>query len=91
MRIAIVAESFLPTVKEATDKLALSAQYNKLASKANQFGLAKGDEVITAGGMTGKITKVTDDFITVSIAENVEVQFQKSAISTVLPKGTLKN
>ena len=59
--------------------------------KALVEALAKGDEVITAGGMTGKITKVTDDFITVSIAENVEVQFQKSAISTVLPKGTLKN
>ena len=59
--------------------------------KALVEALAKGDEVITAGGMTGKITKVTDDFITVSIAENVEVQFQKSAISTVLPKGTLKH
>ena len=59
--------------------------------KALVEALAKGDEVITAGGMTGKITKVTDDFITVSIAENVEVQFQKAAISTVLPKGTLKN
>ena len=59
--------------------------------KALVEALAKGDEVITSGGMAGKITKVTDDFVTVAIAENVEVQFQKAAIATVLPKGTLKN
>ncbi len=51
---AQLAESFLPTVKEATDKLALSAQYNKLASKANQFGLAKGDELKIENYVTRK-------------------------------------
>ena len=59
--------------------------------KALVEALAKGDEVITSGGMAGKITKVADDFVTIAIAENVEVQFQKAAIATVLPKGTLKN
>ncbi len=59
--------------------------------KALVEALAKGDEVITQGGIAGRITKVADDFITVAIAENVEVQFQKGAVGTVLPKGTLKN
>ena len=59
--------------------------------KALVEALAKGDEVITSSGIAGKITKVADDFVTVAIAENVEVQFQKAAIGTVLPKGTLKN
>lgn len=53
-------------------------------------GLAKGDEVVTTGGLAGKIVKITDDFIVISIADNVEVTFQKAAIATVLPKGTLK-
>lgn len=53
--------------------------------------LGKGDEIVTSGGMAGKITKVSDDFVTVAIAENVEIQLQKPAIAVVLPKGTLKN
>jgi preprotein translocase subunit YajC len=53
--------------------------------------LSKGDEIITTGGIAGRITKVSDDFVTVAIAENVEIQMQKPAIATVLPKGTLKN
>lgn len=52
--------------------------------------LAKGDEVVTSGGMAGKVTKVTDTFVTVEIADGVEVNVQKSAVTTVLPKGTLK-
>ena len=59
--------------------------------KALVEALSKGDEVITTGGMAGRITKVSDDFVTVSFAENVEIQMQKPAIATVLPKGTLKN
>jgi preprotein translocase subunit YajC len=55
--------------------------------------LSKGDEVLTQGGIVGKIVKVSDekDFISVSIAEGTEVTIQKSAISAVLPKGTMKN
>ncbi len=53
-------------------------------------GLQKGDEVITAGGILGRISKVDDQYITVSIADKVEIQAQRSAIQTVLPKGTIK-
>lgn len=54
-------------------------------------GLQKGDEVVTSGGIVGKVTKVTDDFVVVEIADNVELKFQKQAISATLPKGTLKS
>ncbi|MBX3660819.1 MAG: preprotein translocase subunit YajC [Burkholderiales bacterium] len=53
-------------------------------------GLQKGDEVITAGGILGRITRVDDQYVTVSIAEGVEVQLQRHAVQTVLPKGTIK-
>lgn len=53
--------------------------------------LTKGDEVMTAGGMVGKIVKIGDQFITMSIASQVEVFVQKSSVVTVLPKGTLKS
>ena len=59
--------------------------------KALLEALAKGDEVVTQGGIAGRITKVADDFVTVEIADKVEIQVQKPAISMVLPKGTLKN
>jgi preprotein translocase subunit YajC len=56
--------------------------------------LAKGDEVVTAGGMLGKVTKVNDSYVTVEVSEladkPVEVIMQKSSVSTVLPKGTIK-
>lgn len=54
-------------------------------------GLQKGDEVVTSGGIVGKVTKVTDDFVVVEIADNVELKFQKQAIAATLPKGTLKS
>lgn len=53
--------------------------------------LQKGDEVIIAGGTLGKITKVTDNYVTVEIANNVEVTVQRGAVNTLLPKGTLKS
>jgi len=53
--------------------------------------LAKGDEVITNGGIIGKITKVQDDFLMLEAAENVELKLQKGAVSAVLPKGTIKS
>ncbi|MBK6974378.1 MAG: preprotein translocase subunit YajC [Sterolibacteriaceae bacterium] len=52
--------------------------------------LAKGDEVITQGGMAGRIVKVGDAYLQVEIAPNVEIAVQKQAVSTLLPKGTLK-
>lgn len=53
--------------------------------------LAKGDEVITNGGIVGRVENVGDSFVTVEIADNVRVKLQKGAISAVLPKGTLKS
>jgi len=53
--------------------------------------LQKGDEVITAGGVLGRITKISDPYVSLEIAPNTEVQVQKSAVQTLLPKGTLKS
>jgi preprotein translocase subunit YajC len=52
--------------------------------------LAKGDEIVTGGGMLGKVTKLGDSFVGVEIANGVEVQIQRSAVVQVLPKGTIK-
>lgn len=52
--------------------------------------LAKGDEVVTAGGMLGKVAKIGETYISVELASGVEVQMQRSAVATVLPKGTVK-
>ncbi|KKO12807.1 hypothetical protein LCGC14_0008240 [marine sediment metagenome] len=54
-------------------------------------GLSKGDEVLTSGGILGRITKVSDDYVTVEVADGVEVSLQKSAIAAALPKGTIKS
>lgn len=52
--------------------------------------LAKGDEVVTAGGMLGKVSSLGENFIGVEIANGVEIQLQRSAVVQVLPKGTVK-
>lgn len=54
-------------------------------------GLQKGDEVITAGGVLGRISKVSEGYVSLEIAPNVEIQVQRIAVQTVLPKGTMKN
>jgi preprotein translocase subunit YajC len=59
--------------------------------KALLEALAKGDEVVTQGGIVGRITKVGDNYISVEIAEGTEVVVQKPSIGLVLPKGTLKS
>jgi preprotein translocase subunit YajC len=59
--------------------------------KAMTDALQKGDEVITAGGVLGKITKAGDMYITVEIAPGTEISLQKSAVTTLLPKGTIKS
>ena len=53
--------------------------------------LAKGDEVVTVGGILGKVSKVNDTYITIEIASNTEIVVQKHAVTTLLPKGTLKS
>jgi preprotein translocase subunit YajC len=59
-------------------------------TKAMLDALAKGDEVVTAGGMIGKVTKMGESFLSVEIANGVEVQMQRSAVVQVLPKGSIK-
>ncbi|RMW98467.1 preprotein translocase subunit YajC [Allofranklinella schreckenbergeri] len=51
--------------------------------------LAKGDEVTTAGGMVGRVTKLSDQWIHLEVAPGIEIQLQRSAVGQVLPKGTL--
>lgn len=53
--------------------------------------LQKGDEVITSGGIVGKVSKVTDAFVTIEIAANTEITVQKQAVQSALPKGTIKS
>lgn len=59
--------------------------------KSMMDALAKGDEVITAGGLLGKVTKVVDGYVTLEIASGTEVLVQKASVTTLLPKGTVKS
>ena len=52
-------------------------------------GLQVGDEVLTAGGILGKVTAVTDHYATLKIADDVEIKIQKSTVSAIVPKGTI--
>ena len=58
--------------------------------KAMIDALAKGDEIVTAGGFLGKVSKLGDGYLNVEIANGVEVQMQRSAVIQVLPKGSMK-
>jgi preprotein translocase subunit YajC len=58
--------------------------------KAMIEAVQKGDEVVTAGGVIGKVAKVGDNFIHLEVANGVELQIQRSAVTQVLPKGSLK-
>jgi preprotein translocase subunit YajC len=53
--------------------------------------LGNGDEVVTNGGLLGRITKVGESFVTVELADNVQIKVQKHAIANVMPKGTIKS
>jgi len=59
--------------------------------KAMVAALAVGDEVVTAGGILGKVTETGDQFLTVELADGVRGKVQRHTIGAVLPKGTLKN
>jgi preprotein translocase subunit YajC len=58
--------------------------------KSMMDALAKNDEVVTAGGILGRVTKVNESYVTLEVANGTEVVVQKIAISTLLPKGTIK-
>ncbi len=58
--------------------------------KAMIEAIAKGDEIVTAGGMLGKVSKMGETYLHIEVASGVELQVQRSAVVQVLPKGTLK-
>ena len=58
--------------------------------KAMIEALSKGDEVVTGGGLLGKVTKLGDSHVSIEVADGVEVQLLRSSVQQVLPKGTLK-
>ena len=58
--------------------------------KAMIDALGKGDEVVSAGGVVGRVTKVGDAYITIEITEGTEIIMQKAAVTLLLPKGTIK-
>lgn len=60
-------------------------------SQAMLSKLAAGDEVVTSGGVLGRIIEVSDTYLTIEIADNVRIKVQKAAVTQLLPKGTLKN
>lgn len=75
--------------------LMIRPQMKKAKEHQKMVGeLAKGDEVVTQGGIAGKIAKVGENYITLEIAERkdgpIEIQIQKQAVTALLPKGTLK-
>ena len=53
--------------------------------------LQKGDEVITAGGVLGRITRISDAYVSLEVAPNTEISIQRTAVQMLLPKGTLKS
>lgn len=65
---------------------------NKRAKEQKNLldSLNKGDEVVTAGGLLGRINKINDQYFTLSVANNVDIVMQKSSVVSVMPKGTLK-
>ena len=63
-----------------------SKEHKQLVSQ-----LSKGDEVITNGGLLGKITDVSETFVTLELADNLQIKLQRQAVANVMPKGTLKN
>jgi len=71
--------------------LLIRPQQKKAKEHAAMLGkLAAGDEVVTAGGILGKVVAVGDGFVTIEIAESVQIKVQKFQVSSLVPKGTLK-
>jgi len=71
--------------------LLIRPQQKKAKEHRNMVAaIGKGDEIVTNGGLLGKITEVGEEYITVELGENMSVRLQKQAVTTVLPKGTIK-
>ncbi len=63
-----------------------SKEHRQLVSQ-----LGKGDEVVTNGGLLGRITDVSESFITLEIADNVQIKLQRQSVTNIMPKGTIKS
>ena len=61
-------------------------EHKKLVSE-----LSKGDEVVTNGGLLGKITDVSESFVTLELADNIKIKLQRHAVTNVMPKGTINS
>ena len=85
--------SFLPLILIfAVFYFLLIRPQSKRAKELKQMiaGLAKGDEVVTTGGVLGKVTEVGETFVAVEIADGVQIKVQKNAVAGLMPKGTIK-
>jgi len=72
--------------------LMIRPQQKRMKDQQNMISrLASGDEVVTTGGMLGRVTEVGDNFITLEIAEGVRIKVQKAQVTQLMPKGTLKS
>ncbi len=72
--------------------LVIRPQQRRMKDQQNMISrLASGDEVVTSGGMLGRITDVGDNFITLEIADGVRIKVQKAQVTQLMPKGTLKS
>jgi preprotein translocase subunit YajC len=72
--------------------LVIRPQQRRIKDQQNMISrLASGDEVVTSGGVLGRITEVGDTFITLEIADGVRVKVQKTQVTALMPKGTLKS
>lgn len=58
--------------------------------KAMIEALQKGDEIVTAGGVVGKVAKINENYVSLQVADNVEIMVQRPSVQVVLPKGTIK-
>jgi len=81
--VAIFAVFYFLLIRPQTKR---AKEHRKMVSE-----LGKGDEVVTNGGIYGKLTKVAEDYVEIEIADNVTVRMQRQAVSSTLPKGTIKN
>ena len=81
--IVFIAVMYFLMIRPQTKR---AKEHRELVAK-----LAKGDEVITNGGIAGRVDDIGENFVTVEIAEGVRVKMQRGAIQAVLPKGTLKS
>jgi preprotein translocase subunit YajC len=83
MMVAVFAIMYFLMIRPQMKR---AKEHRELTSK-----LAKGDEVITTGGIAGRVDDLGESFVTVEIADGVRVKLQRAAIVAVLPKGTLKS